>query len=321
MVPVRQLLLAAALVAALAACGGSGGGAPVAVDTVQKVPGGDSDTGKLPAWTDAYVSEPGPEVALILGASDFGAGANRIPFLVVRNDGALVQTPAAEVFIARDGAAKPIETEATLESLQPHNHPKGFAPHDHVDATDFYVANANLATPGRYWLVVQPQGEDIQALGTIDVRQETVSPPVGSTAISSDNPTLDDAPASEITTARPPDSELLRYSIADSLAAHVPFVAVFATPKFCQTRACGPTVQTVDLVRRSLGRNSDIRFIHVEVYEGNDPLNGVNRWFKEWRLPSEPWVFIVDGDGVIKAKFEGLMSVAEIEDAVRKYLR
>jgi hypothetical protein len=30
-----------------------------------------------------------------------------------------------------------------------------------------------------------------------------------------------------------------------------------------------------------------VRFIHVEVYEDNDPQMGVNRWMQEWKLPSE----------------------------------
>ena len=60
-----------------------------------------------------------------------------------------------------------------------------------------------------------------------------------------------------------------------------------------------------------------VRFIHVEVYTDNDPQKGVNRWMKEWKLPSEPWVFVVDGEGVIRSRFEGSASVDELADAVR----
>jgi hypothetical protein len=38
---------------------------------------------------------------------------------------------------------------------------------------------------------------------------------------------------------------------------------------------------------------------------------------KEWRLPSEPWVFVVGRDGRIKARFEGSVSIAELEGALR----
>jgi hypothetical protein len=107
--------------------------------------------------------------------------------------------------------------------------------------------------------------------------------------------------------------------VKDTLAAGTPFVVAFATPKFCASRTCGPTVEIVDAVRRRFA-NDDVRFIHVEVYEDNDPQKGVNRWMKEWKLPSEPWVFVVDGDGVIRERFEGSTSVAELSDAVRGVL-
>ena len=76
-----------------------------------------------------------------------------------------------------------------------------------------------------------------------------------------------------MTTATPPDRSLLRYSVADSLAAHVPFVLVFATPKFCTSRTCGPVVDVVEAVqKRFAGRG--IRFIHVEIYQDNNPAMG-----------------------------------------------
>jgi glutathione peroxidase-family protein len=62
-----------------------------------------------------------------------------------------------------------------------------------------------------------------------------------------------------------------------------------------------------------------VRFIHVEIYEGNQPPE-LNRWVKEWKLPTEPWVFLVGRDGRIKARFEGSVSAAELEAAVRARL-
>jgi hypothetical protein len=70
--------------------------------------------------------------------------------------------------------------------------------------------------------------------------------------------------------------------------------------------------------RRFEGEN--VRFIHVEVFEGNDPAKGYNRWMQEWNLPTEPWTFLVGGDGKIAARFEGTASVQELEQAVREQL-
>ena len=62
--------------------------------------------------------------------------------------------------------------------------------------------------------------------------------------------------------------------------------------------------------------SAGIRFIHVEIYEDNDPTKGENGWVREWKLPSEPWVFVVGADGTIAARFEGTVSVRELDDAV-----
>ena len=86
---------------------------------------------------------------------------------------------------------------------------------------------------------------------------------------------------------------------------------MFATPKFCSSR----TVRAGR--RRRPGRpaplrRQGVRYIHVEVYKDNNPAPGYNRWFREWQLPSEPWVFLVGRDGRIKDRFEGSVSAAEL---------
>jgi hypothetical protein len=63
-----------------------------------------------------------------------------------------------------------------------------------------------------------------------------------------------------------------------------------------------------------------VRFIHVEVYAGNDPANGYNRWMRQWGLETEPWTFLVSRQGVIVARFEGSVSVEELEASVRSKL-
>jgi hypothetical protein len=82
---------------------------------------------------------------------------------------------------------------------------------------------------------------------------------------------------------------------------------------------CGPVVDVVDHVREEF-EGSGVRFIHVEIYVGNDPSKGVNRWVRQWNLPTEPWTFLVGRDGRVKAKFEGAVSVGELRAAVRRTL-
>jgi hypothetical protein len=308
-----RLALAAALAVLLAACGGgSGGGSSSSPETTA--------SSQLPDWVKSALGEKnGPDVAATMGSSDFAVGENRMVFLIVRENGALVETPTATVrYAAADG--EPRTAKAVLESLGAKEPGGGQEKPGQFDVTQVYVAH--LATPeeGRYWFVADPAGETIQAVGTLDVAARSGTPALGSKAPASDNPTLADAPAKKITTADPPDTELLRYSIADSLEAHAPFVVVFATPAFCVSRVCGPTVEVVQKVAHEFA-GSGVRFIHVEIYTENDPKKGYNKWVREWRLPTEPWVFLVDASGKVRGKFEGAVSVGELERAVRADLR
>ena len=307
-----RLALAAALALVLAACGsGADGGSASSPETTAGA--------QLPDWVKSALGDKnGPDVAATMGSSDFAVGENRVVFLVVRENGALVQAPTATVRYAGAGG-EPRTAKAVLESLGA-KETGGQEKPGQFDVTQVYVAHLETPREGRYWFVADPAGESIQAVGTLDVAAHSRTPAVGSKAPASDNPTLADAPAKEITTADPPDTELLRYSIADSLEAHAPFVAVFATPEFCVSRVCGPTVEVVQKVAHAFA-GSGIRFIHVEIYTDNDPKKGYNKWVREWRLPTEPWVFLVDASGKVRGKFEGAVSVRELEQAVRKDLR
>lgn len=267
---------------------------------------------------EALWKQPGEDVGLINGTADFAPGEIRFSFLVVDGQGAVVSRPTARVWVARGLRQKPFaEENAALEDVGV----PGVSSAAAGDVTELYVARLRLQKPGKYWVLAEPVGgQRIQALGNVVVKPRAASPAVGAPAPRSKTPTLRTEPdVSKLTTSDPPDTELLRYSVAESIAARAPFVVVFATPQFCTSRTCGPVVDVVDRVRRDFA-GSAVRFIHVEVYRDNDPAQGVNRWMREWRLPSEPWVFLVGRDGRIKAKFEGSVSMSELRAAVRRHL-
>ena len=256
---------------------------------------------------------------MVAGDSDFATGDVRLSFLVVHSNAQVVYRPTATVWVARSRDTKPFErVTAKLFPIGP----PGAGEQAAGGASALYVAHLRIGRPGRYWVVAEPVGgKPIQALGTLDVKAHSTSPAIGAKAPASSTPTLASVGgnAGALTTRVPPDRALLRYSIADSLRAHVPFVVTFATPRFCASRTCGPVVDVVDAVRRRFERRG-IRFIHVEVYERNRPSLGYNRWMRQWHLATEPWTFSVGRDGRIKAKFEGSVSAAELAAAVRRYL-
>jgi hypothetical protein len=264
-----------------------------------------SQAGPRPGSLESLWKRPGEDVALVLGTSDYAPGPTRVSFLVVTHRARSVERPSARVWLSRALDQAPFLTGmARLEDVG-----KG---------QRVYVTNLDIPGPGKYFLLAEPVGGTrIQGVGNVVVEDRTKSPAIGTRAFPSKTPTLDDAPVEQLTTRNPPDTEQLRVSVADALARKEPFVVVFATPKFCQSRTCGPVVDIVDAVRR---RTTGVRFIHVEIYEENNPALGVNRWVQEWKLPTEPWVFLVGRDGRIEAKFEGAVSERELEAAVRRFL-
>jgi hypothetical protein len=276
---------------------------------------GDGGGGSL----ESLWERPGEDVGLIQGTSDYAPGDVRVSFLVVAGDGRLIERPRARVWLAPKRDAPPtMETVATLEPVGAEGSEAAAG-----DVRYLFVTKLRVPRPGTWWFVAEPiGGYRIQGLGTLKVREDTFSPAVGEPAPRSETPTLASTgrDLAVLSTATEPEPKLYELSVADALAAKQPFVVVFATPKFCQSRACGPVVDVVDDMREEYeGRG--VRFIHVEVFEGNDPTKGVNRWMKEWNLQTEPWVFVVGADGRITAKFEGSASADELRAAIEPVAR
>lgn len=272
-----------------------------------------------PGTLGAELARSGPDIALIQGTGDYAVGQVRVTFLVIDSKSRSIERPHARVWVGPSLDAPP--TTTTQAALEPIGIP-GKSESATGGVTRIYVARFTLSKPGKYTLVAEPDGAKIQGIANLDVRRHPQAPAVGDKAIPSRTPTLAsaDGDVASLTTADPPDVSLLHYSVADSVKAHAPFVLVFATPKFCTSRTCGPVVDVAQAVQRRFA-GSGVRFIHVEVYTDNNPAQGFNRWFREWRLPSEPWVFLVGRDGRIKARFEGSVSDAELSAAVRQLVR
>jgi hypothetical protein len=295
--------IAVALIAlASAACGGSGKGE----EASETVVGGGKTLEEL--WR-----APGDDVAVVNGTANHEPGEVRFSFLVVDAEGEVVKLPTAQVWVARGLEAKPfLETSAKLERI-------GIPGGAEADSTHLYVARVQLPKPGTYWIMAEPDGGStkVQALGNVVVSKEDPEPGPGDAAPASETPTLASVgnDASKVTTRTPPDEILLEHSVAETLRAGIPFVVTFSTPKYCSSRVCGPTVEVVEEVARRF-EDRAVRFIHVEVYEDNDPAKGFNRWMREWGLETEPWTFVVGADGNIVERYEGAVSVAELEEAM-----
>jgi hypothetical protein len=255
------------------------------------------------------VPTPAPgQLVGVLPASDLAVGPNN-RFLLGLLDDANRPVTSAQVqlqfFKLVGQAAEPRGTAPAPFRSSPQLGDKGL-----------YVARASFDEPGPWGVEVRatrPDGTTQTLRLPFEVRAESQTPAIGRAAPASQTVTAaTPADAEKICSARPVD-EFHRLSVADALAQRKPLLVLFATPGFCPSRTCGPDLE---VVQAAIARHGDrLNVVHVEIYKDAQPPDLVPA-VAEWNLPSEPWVFLVDADGKIVDKFEGGVTVEELDPAL-----
>mgnify|MGYP001815899247 CR=1 FL=1 len=142
-------------------------------------------------------------------------------------------------------------------------------------------------------------------------------PEVGERVPASETRTSPEFDLESITTDPDPEPSFYEMTVADAISNGSPALIVFATPAFCQTAVCGPTME---IVKEAIQGRSGFDVVHVEIFENVDS-EGAGRLIEvpaviEWGLPSEPWIYVVDSEGVATARFEGAVSPEELGAAL-----
>lgn len=181
-----------------------------------------------------------------------------------------------------------------------------------------YVAHPTFDASGQWGLQVDASrgGGPVHTSRTnFQVNDKPTTPAVGSKAIPSHNKIASDVQnLSEIDSGNPPD-DMHDLRISDGIAEHKPMLIIFATPAYCVSRVCGPEVQLVQSLEPEW--RDKVGFIHIEIYA--DPkTQRVMQTVEEWRIRTEPWIFLVDRNGIITAKFEGPTLKEELEPELAK---
>jgi hypothetical protein len=183
------------------------------------------------------------------------------------------------------------------------------------DVRGLYAFEFEIPGPGTFQVTLTA-GEfgELGPLGLVTVED----PPgvgIGDPAPLSQTRTSADHDLMDITSDPEPDPSFYEMSVADAIRSG-PTVIVFGTPAWCQSQACGPMLDQVKALSTEF---PDLNYVHVEVYEdihvaSFDQLVPVAA-VAEWELLSEPWVFVVDGEGLVSASFEGAVSDGELRAA------
>ena len=195
---------------------------------------------------------------------------------------------------------------------------------DGLEGAGVYVAHLDLTTAGNWGLEItasRPNGASMRQNLPISVVAAPVVPAVGQPAIPSHSPTIRDQPdATYIDSGRPPD-DMHQLSIAEAIQQHRPTLVIFASPAFCTSRICGPEVHVVQGLEPAY--KDRLTFIHIEIWTNFKPDPSKKQLaptVNEWRLQSEPWIFLIDSKGIIQARFEGPTASDEVKAAIDQML-
>jgi hypothetical protein len=306
----RRLVAAGALLLVLVACGGSGGGGASADDLAVQVASFDLATGRPTRFIVGMVTAD----QRLLG---YGQVDMRFSYVGTREGGANPTPfgpPVKGSYLPIHGSEVPSPQPATPQIVAASNTRGVYGAQTTFDKAGFWEVEVTATV----------EGKEQKGKGAFAVNEKHAVPAPGDQALATETLTLTtpDVPRAAIDSrggsGEIPDPDLHRTTIAASLAAKRPVVAVFATPVYCTSRFCGPVTDMVDELAHQYADRAD--FVHVEIWR-EFQTKTVNKSAADWVLRgdqiNEPWVFVIGADGRIAARFDNVVTKGELEPLIR----
>lgn len=192
-----------------------------------------------------------------------------------------------------------------------------------------YVVRFDIDRPGNWDVLVvgKPEGADKEMWGgaAYPAVEHVSGPGPGAKAIAVATPTVDNhRGVNPICTDSPPCS-MHKISLDVALANGRPTLFTIGTPRFCESRVCGPVNDVIETVAKEFVDR--VNFIHAEVYKndtdapGNpNPAVAHSPAAKAWHLESEPVTYWIRPDNTITERIVGPTDVAEVRALTQSLL-
>ena len=260
-------------------------------------------------------------ISPILATTLLRTGTQRVSFLLTTPD-ALVKAPEVTVtttFLGQEGAQG--------ESVR-----AGFRLWPYA-IRGAYDTELTFPSPGPWRLDIAVDDAEVQGTATLEVEvaDAIVVPDNGAIPPASQTKTLaSEGTLKTLTTDYSPDLDLYLVSVEDAIGDARPDVVVFSSPAFCTTPTCGPQAETLSELQDA--HPDAANFIHVEIYDNPHEIQGdldkaeITEAVREWgfdRIPhwfNESWTYVLDSEGRIHEKFEGYVTLEELEETLQEVL-
>ena len=296
--------------------------ASILLATMAAACGGFGTTATPPTPQPTAQASGGPEILPILVSSELPKGPARFLFSLTDRANNLIAAPDLAVhlqFYDVDTASETVVFEADADFLWAIENERGL-----------YVAEVTYPDAGRWATRITATFPD-STTKTVRIEYDVVEAgstvAIGAKAPAVKTPTIASAGGvvGAVSTDRQPEERFYTTSVDEALAAAKPFVLVFATPAFCETAICGPTLETVKEVAADYPA---LTFINVEPYvmkyenESLQPALDAELqlqpapWTDAYGLRTEPWVFVIGSDGTVRAKYEAVLGADELRRGI-----
>ena len=291
-------------------------------------------------WSAQALARPAggdrPTVVVVNSAGSLVPGQHRLAVGLFTAEGSMVHDAALTARLYRlNGDTGEFVREITLQRSQlpgegEHPHDASGAQLHNADVAPLvtvYVAPVEFDRASDWGLDVSGRidGKSVKGLrARFPVLATSIIPAVGAAVPASEQRTLRDVKdITQIDSSNQPDPELHAETLKEALATGQPIVLAVATPRFCQTRFCGPVLEgaVLPVWRQHRGK---VRVLHVEPFDlakANAGQLEAVPMMSQWGLQTEPWVFVIDGQGKMAARFEGVVTSGEISAVLDRLLR
>jgi hypothetical protein len=262
-------------------------------------------------------------LSMLAAQSRIPSGRSLFTFGLTTDQGGLLTGGSPEVWIAGSARSRPVGPfKASYYQFTPD--PDDHSPRSPL--TGFYAAEVEVPSAGKWVFaaIANINGSRFVATNPVGIASpDAVPAAVGSKAISVATPVATTlAKLKEICTRQPPD-HMHYISLEKALANGKPTVVTFATPLLCESMLCGPVVDEQLRVFEKVGPRA-ANFIHVEEFppgpDNTPDTSTLPTYWVKWGFTTEPWTIVIDKEGVIRARFEGPVTAALIEQALEPLL-
>lgn len=262
----------------------------------------------------AHAPAPTPQAGTlqpVLATSQLVVGPNRMAFGILENNVPIADAATTKVHV------RYFKIEGEQATVVGEEDARFYG--ENLGQRGTFVVYPTFDTAGTWGLEVQAQrpnkAVETQRIG-LQIAEKGSAPNIGEPAPATKTPKASEvAELTTITSDANPQPRFYQMSVADAVTSGKPSLIMFATPGFCETAVCGPSIEVLARLSEKFG--DKLNTVHVEVYQlpyEGKPVAAM----QEWGLQSEPWLFLVDKDGRIAGRYEGGITFDELEPAVTK---